>query len=316
MRSDGGSNRATDSRWNAGDGYGPRMPRTEANGITIEYDISGEGEPLLLVMGLGGQLTDWRDDFVELFVDKGFQVIRFDNRDSGLSSQGTWRPPNRASVVRSILTRQPVKGVAYSMVDMTDDAVGLLDQLGIESAHVVGISMGGMIVQEMAINHPARVRTMCSIMSNTGDRRNGGMAASLISKFAWRRAPTLDTSVEDNVEIFGLISGPHFDAEEHRKQAQLLVSRSFTPEGVERQMAAISSTRDRTTPLASVAAPTLVIHGLVDPLVKPSGGLATTRAVKGSRFLGIPDMGHDLPEPRWSEIRDAIVENCRRADQR
>ncbi|MCS5677029.1 MAG: alpha/beta hydrolase, partial [Acidimicrobiales bacterium] len=203
------------------------MPQADINGVTIEYDFRGEGEPLLLVMGLGGQLTDWRDDFVELFVEKGFQVIRFDNRDSGLSSQGTWKPPNQASVVRSILTKKPVKGVAYSMVEMAADAVGLLDHLNIDSAHVVGVSMGGMIVQEIAINHPTRVRTMCSIMSNTGDRRNGGMAASLISKLVGRPKPTLETAVEDNVETFRLIAGPHFDAEEHREHAQAQVSRSF-----------------------------------------------------------------------------------------
>ena len=115
------------------------MPRADINGVTIEYDFRGDCEPLLLVMGLGGQLTDWRDDFVKLFVDKGFQVIRFDNRDSGLSSQGTWKPPNQASVIRSILTKKPVKGVAYSMVEMAADAVGLLDHLNIDSAHVVGV---------------------------------------------------------------------------------------------------------------------------------------------------------------------------------
>ncbi|MDG2428937.1 MAG: alpha/beta hydrolase [Acidimicrobiales bacterium] len=290
------------------------MATAAVNGITIEYDVQGDGEPLLFVMGLGGQLTDWRDDFVGPFVDRGFKVIRYDNRDSGLSSQGTWKPPNRASIIRSILTRQPVKGVAYSMVDMAADAVGLLGHLGIDSAHVVGMSMGGMIVQEIAINHPTRVRTVCSIMSNTGDRRNGAIAASLIPKFAWRSKPTIENAVEDNVEIFRLISGPHFDAEEYREHAKLNVARSFQPEGMERQMAAISSTRDRTKLLASVTAPTLVIHGLVDPLVKPSGGLTTAKAVPGSRFLGIPDMGHDLPESRWTEIREAIVDNCRRAN--
>jgi len=154
---------------------------------------------------------------------------------------------------------------------------------------------------------------MCSIMSNTGDRRNGGIAASLMPKFAWRPKPTLDNAVEDNVEVFRLISGPLFDADEYRQHVRLNVERSFEPEGMERQMAAISSTRDRTKLLEAVTAPTLVIHGLVDPLVKPSGGLTTAKAVPGSRFLGIPDMGHDLPEQRWSEICDAIVENCRRA---
>ena len=123
------------------------MPRADINGVTIEYDFRGDGEPLLFVMSLGGQLTDWRDDFVELFVAKGFQVIRFDNRDSGLSSQGTWKPPNQTRGVRSLLTKKPVKGVAYSMVEMAADAVGLLDHLNIDSAHVGGVSMGGMIVQ-------------------------------------------------------------------------------------------------------------------------------------------------------------------------
>ena len=294
--------------------YGPVMPKAEVNGIAIEYDVQGDGEPLLLVMGLGGQLTDWRDEFVGLFVDRGFKVIRFDNRDAGLSSQGTWKPPSQSAIIRALITRQPVKGVAYSMVDMADDAVGLLDFLEIDSAHIVGLSMGGMIVQEVALNHPDRVRTMCSIMSNTGDRRTGSIAASLLPKFAWRSKPTLENAVEDNVEIFRLISGPHFDVDEYREHARLNVERSFQPEGLERQMAAISSTRDRTKLLEAVTAPTLVIHGLVDPLVKPSGGLTTAKAVPGSRFLGIPDMGHDLPEQRWSEICDAIIENCRRAN--
>ena len=179
----------------------------------------------------------------------------------------------------------------------------------------MGHSMGGMIVQEMAIGHPTRVRTMCSIMSNTGDRRNGSIAASLIPKLIWRPKPNLDNAVEENVEIFRLISGPNFNAEEHRKHAQVQVARSFKPEGLERQMAAISSTRDRTKLLKSVTAPTLVIHGLVDPLVKPSGGLRTAKSVPDSRFLGIPDMGHDLPESRWAEICDAIVQNCQRSGQ-
>ncbi|GIT45981.1 MAG: hypothetical protein Ct9H300mP12_05660 [Acidimicrobiales bacterium] len=179
-----------------------------------------------------------------------------------------------------------MKGVAYSMVDMADDAVGLLDFLEFDSAHIVGLSMGGMIVQEVALNHPDRVRTMCWVMSNTGDRRNGSIAASLIPKFAWGQKPPLENAVEDNVEIFRLISGPHFDVDEYREHARLNVERSFQPEGLERQMAAISSTRDPTKMLEAVTAPTLVIHGLVDPLVKPSGGLTTAKAVPGSRFPG------------------------------
>lgn len=267
---------------------------------------------MLFVMGLAGQLTDWPDEVMDLFVERGFQTIRFDNRDIGLSTQDTWEPPGQAKLARSFLTRRPLKDVGYTVPDMAADAAGLLSALGIESAHVVGISMGGMIVQEMAINHPETVRSMCSIMSHTGDRKHGGIAASLLRKLARRPDPAFATAVDDSVRLFSLISGPHFDPVEHRKLAELAVSRSFTPTGVARQTAAIAGSRDRTKLLASVTAPTLVVHGMVDPLVKPSGGIATTKAVPGSRLLMLPDMGHDLPRPRWNELRDAIVENARR----
>ena len=289
------------------------MSQAEANGITIEYDITGEGEPLLLVMGLGAQMTAWTDEFVDLFVDAGFKVIRFDNRDIGLSTQGTWTPPKLAKTLTTMITRRPLRGVGYTVVDMADDAAGLLDALDIESAHVVGVSMGGMIVQEMAINHPTRVLSMCSIMSNVGDRKSGGIKASLLKRLARRPELTQDNAVDEDVKLYGLFSGPHFDAEEHRIRAAAAVERSFTPEGVDRQAAAIAGTRDRTELLGTVTAPTLVIHGLVDPLVKPSGGMATAMAVPGSRLLALPDMGHDIPEPRLHEIHDAIVQNIRRA---
>lgn len=289
------------------------MPQVEANGITLEYDIRGEGDPLLLVMGLGEQLTGWTDEFVDLFVDEGFKVIRFDNRDIGLSTQGTWTPPKLAKTLTAMITRRPLKGVGYTVVDMADDAAGLLDALGIESAHIVGLSMGGMIVQELAINHPTRVRSMCSIMSNVGDRKSGGIKASLAKNVVRRPASTRENAVDENVRLFGLVSGPHFDADEHRVRATAAVERSFTPDGFDRQAAAIAGTRDRTELLGAVTAPTLVIHGLVDPLVKPSGGVATAMAIPGSRLLALPDMAHDLPEPRLHEICDAILANIRRA---
>jgi pimeloyl-ACP methyl ester carboxylesterase len=289
------------------------MPQAETNGITLEYDVRGEGEPLLLVMGLGEQLIGWTDEFVDLFVAEGFTVIRFDNRDIGLSTQGTWTPPKFSKMLTAMMTRRPLKGAGYSVVDMADDAAGLLDALGIESAHVVGLSMGGMIVQELAINHPNRVRSMCSIMSNVGDRKSGGIKASLAKKVVRRPAQTRENAVDEGVRLFGLVSGPHFDPDEHRLQAAAAVERSFTPEGFDRQVAAIAGTRDRTELLGAVTAPTLVIHGLVDPLVKLSGGVATAMAVPGSRLLALPDMGHDLPQPRLHEIRDAILANIERA---
>lgn len=289
------------------------MPSIQANGITIEFDIQGEGEPILLVMGLAGQLTDWIDDFVDLFVDSGHQVIRFDNRDIGLSTQTEWTPPSTARTLRAFVTRRPLKGVGYTLVDMAADGAGLLDALEIESAHVVGASMGGMIAQEMAINHPHKVRSMCSIMSNTGDRRSGGISARLLAKLARAKPPARETAVDGAVEMFDMISGPHFDVAEYRKHAEQQVARSFTPAGVARQTAAIAGSRDRTELLGTVTAPTLVIHGLLDPLVKPSGGVATANAVPRSRLLAFPDMGHDLPRPRWNEMRDAILDNSRRS---
>lgn len=292
------------------------MAQLQTNGVTIEYDIRGTGTPILFIMGLAGQLIDWPDEFVDLFVERGYQVIRFDNRDIGLSTQTEWEPPSQGKLMWSFLTRRPLKGAQYTVPDMADDAAGLLSGLGIERCHVMGISMGGMIAQELAIRHPDKVSSLCSIMSNTGDRKNGGIALRLAAKLGRQDPPTPQTAVEQSVETFRLISGPHFDPAEHRILAKRAYDRSFTPAGVARQTAAIAASRDRTELLGSVTAPTLVIHGLVDPLVKPSGGEATARAIPSARMLAFGDMGHDLPRPRWAEICDEIVQNTERAESR
>lgn len=286
------------------------MAHVTANGITIEYEVHGSGEPFLFVMGLAGQLVAWPDEFIQLFVDRGYQVIVFDNRDIGLSSQTEWKAPSLLKQIWSTITRRPLRRVGYTVPDMADDAAGLLTALGIDRAHVLGISMGGMIAQELAIRHPDRVMSLCSIMSNTGDRKNGGVSLPLAAKFARQPPATRENAVETSVETFQLISGPHFDPVEYRPYAERAVARSFTPDGVERQMAAIAGSRDRTELLHMVTAPTLVVHGLVDPLVKPSGGIATAMAVPRSRLLAFGDMGHDLPRPRWHEICDAAVDNA------
>ena len=196
---------------------------------------------------------------------------------------------------------------------MAADAAGLLEALGIESAHVVGMSMGGMIGQQLTIDHPAKVRSLTSIMSNTGDGKNGRATVKVMRKIARMEPPTRETAAQRSVDNFLLFSGPHFDPEGHLLKAKISVERSFRPAGTARQTAAIMASADRTPGLAGVAAPTLVVHGLVDTLVKPSGGIATAKAVPGSRLVMYPDMGHDLPRPRWAEMIAEIRQNADRA---
>jgi pimeloyl-ACP methyl ester carboxylesterase len=292
------------------DDYDPTMPTVESNGVTLEYSVQGDGEPLLLVMGLGAQMTDWPEEFVADLAAAGFQVISFDNRDIGLSTEFDWEAPSQIKTALGMVAGRRVKS-EYLLSDMAADAVGLLDALGIDSAHVVGASMGGMIVQTIAIEHPTRVRSLTSIMSNTGDRKNGRIAGKLITKMVRLPAPTRETAVERSVMTFRLVSGPHFDEAEHRLLAERNVERSYRPKGAARQTAAIAASPDRTPGLRRLKVPTLVVHGLVDPLVKPSGGVATAKAVPGARLVMYPDMGHDLPRPRWA---DMIAEIRRTAD--
>jgi pimeloyl-ACP methyl ester carboxylesterase len=287
------------------------MTTATCKGISIEYESFGEGEPLLLEMGLGGQLVAWPLDWVNLLVEQGFRVIRYDNRDVGLSAKTSGEPPGFARTLAAVLSRRFAKS-AYLLSDMADDAAALLDCLGIEQAHVVGVSMGGMIAQCLAIQHPDKVSSLTSIMSNTGDRRHGRIHPRLLTKAAKVRSKHRDDFVDTQVLTFRLISGEHFDEEEIRRLAAEALARDHDPAGVVHQSMAISASPDRTEALRSVTAPTLVIHGLRDPLVLPSGGIATARAVPGSRLLMFPDMGHDLPRARWGEIVEAIVQNAER----
>jgi pimeloyl-ACP methyl ester carboxylesterase len=199
------------------------------------------------------------------------------------------------------------------LADMADDGAQLLDHLGIAAAHVVGVSMGGMIAQSIAIGHPDKVLSLTSIMSNTGDRRNGRPALGLLAKMSRLLDASPDSMMDNGLAIARLISGPHFDEAQERLTIQRAFDRSYTPEGMMRQMLAISASPDRTKQLRTLDVPTLVVHGLVDPLVRPSGGIATTRAIPGSRLLMFPDMAHDLPRPRRAEIVEEIVRNAERA---
>ncbi|MDH3299179.1 MAG: alpha/beta hydrolase [Acidimicrobiia bacterium] len=290
------------------------MAMIAANGIEICYeDSGGTGEPLLLVMGLGGQLTDWPAGFVDALIGRGFRVIRFDNRDIGLSTEFDWPVPSKRQLLAGFVANRPVEA-GYRVPDMAADTAGLLDALSIDSAHVVGVSMGAMIAQTMGFEHRSKVRSLTSIMSNTGDRRNGRADGRVMIRMA--RAPRVTRSEAPLVatEMYSMWAGSSWDRAEHLARAERAVARSWRPHGVERQTAAIAASPDRTPGLATVTAPTLVIHGLEDRLVQPSGGVATCEAVPGSRLVLYPDMGHDLPRTRWEEMTDEITVNARRAD--
>ena len=288
------------------------MPAVDANGITIEYEQEGAGDPLLLVMGLGGQLIDWPRGFLEALLQQGFSVIRYDNRDSGLSTEFGAEPPTTATMAKAVLMRRLLHA-EYLLDDMAADAAALLSSIGFERAHVVGISMGGMIAQSMAIGHPERVESLTSIMSTTGNRRVGQPRASLIRKSVRRPSPSRATAVDEGVKFFRELTGPTFDEDEFRALAAAAVERSFRPAGTARQTAAILGSPDRTPALRQLDVPTLVIHGLLDPLVRPSGGIATARAVPGARLLMFNDMAHDLPRTRWIEMAEEIRRNADRA---
>ena len=201
------------------------------------------------------------------------------------------------------------------MADMAADAAALLRALDLGPAHIVGASMGGMIAQTIAIEHPDCVRSLTSIMSNTGNNRHGLPKRRVLIKLSRLAPPTIETAEESSLGVYRLVAGPEADDELFRKQARASLERSFRPSGVLRQTAAIVASPDRTAGLQQVRVPTLVIHGLADPLVKPSGGIATARAVPGSRLLMFPEMGHDMPRARWPEMVAAITQNAARADQ-
>jgi pimeloyl-ACP methyl ester carboxylesterase len=285
---------------------------TVSTGITLEYEVHGDGDPLLLVMGLGGQLVAWPATFIAGLVDRGFQVITFDNRDIGLSTKIDAAPPTKTQTAMFSISRRFAKS-AYLLSDMAKDAVGLLDALNIERAHVVGMSMGGMIAQTMAIEHPSRVRSLTSIMSTTGNPRVGRPKTSVLLRAGKLTRGSRETFPDRQAALFKLFSGSLYDELEIREVAKLSVERNFTPDGTARQMAAIMASPDRTPLLKKLNVPTLVVHGLEDGLVQPSGGYATTKAIPGARLLAFPDMGHNLPQARIPEILDEIKRNTLRS---
>lgn len=286
------------------------MPRAALpNGIELEFETFGASDDptLLLVMGFTAQMTAWDEAFCERFADRGFHVVRFDNRDCGLSTTFDGHRADPSAVMAAVLAGEPIPPVPYTLSDMAADAIGMLDHLGIERAHVVGASMGGMIVQTMAIEHPERLATMTSIMSTTGDNSIGRPTKDALA--ALLAPPPLDReafiAAADRSMVWA--SKRYGDADRLRRNAAAAYDRSFCPEGAPRQLAAIYASGDRSEHLRSVSVPTLVIHGRDDTLIDLSGGLRTAELVPGANLLVLGDMGHDLPEPLWPVIVDTIV---------
>ena len=282
------------------------MPLANVNGIEIEYVT--EGDPtdpaLLLVMGLGAQLTTWPKGFVDGLRQRGFFVILFDNRDSGLSTKFEGLPD-----IAALFTGADLSSTPYLIEDMADDAAALLADLGIDKAHVVGVSMGGMITQALVINHAELFLSASSIMSTTGDRAVGAPTGEAMTALLRPVAASREEAIQASVEGSLVIGSPGYPTDERilRERAAAAYDRSYCPEGTARQLGAILGSPDRTEGLHGVGIPCLVVHGEADPLVTLSGGEATAAAVPGSRLLTIPGMGHDLPEPLWGTVIDAIV---------
>ncbi|MGY1760777.1 alpha/beta fold hydrolase [Geodermatophilus sp. SYSU D00779] len=262
--------------------------------ICFRVDGPDDGTPLLLIAGLGLDLTSWPQRMVDGFVERGFRVVRLDNRDAGRSSRIGAPPPGR---LRQLLARP--RPDAYDLADMAADVVGLLDALGIERVHLVGMSMGGMIAQTVAARHPARVLSLTSIFSTTGHRRVGQPARSTLLRLARNPARTVEESVERHVAMLAHIGSTTFPPDEEVERAWATAvwhrggdSGSGAP--VARQIGAIQASGDRTAELARITAPTLVVHGDRDPMVHPTGGWATADAVPGARHVEIAGMGHHL----------------------
>jgi pimeloyl-ACP methyl ester carboxylesterase len=281
-------------------------------GITLCYETFGSASDptALLVMGLGTQMVAWHEDFCRQLAERGYHVVRFDNRDIGHSTHLAGPPPS----IRQLLLRSR-SAAHYTLADMATDAARLLERLDLAPAHVIGASMGGMIAQTLAARHPDRVRSLVSIMSNTGALSNGQPALRLYPFFLRRPASTRAQYLAHFERTFAAIgsSGLPRDPAEIRELAALSYDRDHDPAGPGRQLAAIIASGNRTRELRDVRAPTLVIHGTVDPLVRPSGGRATARAIRGAKLMRIEGMGHDLPRAIWPQLIEAITENAARA---
>ena len=286
--------------------------RAQVGPVELVYETIGDpaDPPMLLIMGLGMQLIHWDRGLCELLAERGFHVIRFDNRDAGLSTKIREPVPNVMRLMAGLPARVP-----YLLDDMAGDTLGLLDELGIERAHVVGASMGGMIGQTMAMQRPERVLSLASMLSTTGDRRVGTPKLRVWSLMMRRAPQDRDAYIRYFQRVFRMIGSPAYPVDDARRRelAAATYDRCHYPAGTARQLGAILASGSRTAALQRLEVPTVVIHGDSDPLVPLRAGRATARAIPNARLLTIPGMGHDMPEPLWPTFVDAIVQNTERA---
>lgn len=288
------------------------VPRAKANGIELEYETFGDraAKPLLLVAGLSQQLIGWDDDFCSQLADRGFHVIRFDNRDCGLS---TWMEEAGPADIAAAFSGNAKP--AYQLDDLADDAVGLLDALGIGAAHVVGASMGGFIAQLVALNHPDRVLSLTSIMSGPGGHDEVAPKPEGAAVLMARPPATREERIEQAMSLHHALLGSRdpFDEAFERARATRAVDRAYYPAGIGRQLVAILAAKSRLERLKALRVPTLVIHGIDDVLVPIENGRLVAAAVPGARLVEFEGMGHDLPRRVWPQGLDAIEEIARQA---
>ncbi|MCW2848749.1 MAG: alpha/beta hydrolase [Marmoricola sp.] len=287
-----------------------------APGVELCYQTFGapEGDPLVLVMGLGGPMTWWDADFCTMLAEAGFFVVRYDNRDTGRSTRVKGRV-SRSALVKSFLGRGG--RVPYTLDDMAADAFGLMDHLGWDSAHIAGVSMGGMIVQTMAINQPTRIRSVTSIMSTLGKRTVGWQHPSLLPMLLANRGAGREAYVASSAKMWKVIGSPGFPQtdEQVRARAEETFDRGASASGVMRQMLAILNQPNRSHALSGLRMPAAVVHGSADKMVHVSGGRATARAIPGAELLVIDGMGHDMPVELFETFVDIIRRTADRSSQ-
>ena len=283
------------------------MPSVRTNGIDLWYETTGDpaGPPLLLVMGLGEQLIAWPDGFCDALAARGFHVIRFDNRDIGRS---TWLDDLGDPDVLALFGGD-LSTARYRLADMAADTAGLIEALGLGRAHLVGVSMGGMIAQQLAVDRPDLVAGLTSIMSTTGDPAVGQSTLGNPAELMPVPGATREAAIAADVALFRTIGSPGFELDEAElaRRAAAKFDRGHHPAGVARQFAAIVASPDRTAGLRALEVPTVVIHGDADRMIDVTGGRATADAIPGAELMVIPGMGHDLPEATWNRIADAIA---------